>query len=59
MKTYDMEDPKSFVSLKLIQILQRHIRTSKEKFPWLNVVDMGLDYDSEDESTSSNVGKQT
>ena len=53
-----MDEPQSYVSPSLVKTLEKNIRTTREKFPYLNVVDTGPDYESDDD-TSSNDAKQT
>lgn len=53
-----MEEPRSYVSPSLIKTLERNIRTTRDKFPHLNVVDAGPDYESDDDA-SSNDPKET
>ena len=53
-----MDEPKSLVSASLLKTLEKNIRITREKFPFLNVVDKGPDYES-DEDPSSDDSKQT
>lgn len=47
-----MDKKQSFVSEKLIRLLDRNIQLSKDKFPRVNVADAGPDYESEEEEAS-------
>lgn len=47
-----MERAQSFVSKNLIRVLDKNIELSKDKFPRLNVVYSGLDYESEEDVSS-------
>ncbi len=47
-----MEKKQSFVSKKLIRLLDKNIQLCKDKFPRLNVIDAGPDYDSEEDIAS-------
>ena len=47
-----MEDKTTFVSLSLIRVLDENLRLTNEKFPRLKIDFQGLDYESDEDSSS-------